>query len=145
MKLSNFKLIPTRIYAVIFIIFVFQIHQTLQTYLKDRVWDFHFYVTKTWPEQLVVLHFPGMTQTVSIPSQYILYVLHMQIYVSTQYVVERIVYTVYRYYTYICVYVEVVITLYVCNYQQESSNVCYCVYFCCIATFATQSALCQLF
>ncbi|XP_056636831.1 uncharacterized protein LOC130445290 [Diorhabda sublineata] len=38
-------------------------HQTLKTYLKDRVWDFHFYVTKTWPEQAVILHFPGMTRT----------------------------------------------------------------------------------
>ncbi|CAH1113010.1 unnamed protein product [Psylliodes chrysocephalus] len=38
-------------------------HQTLKTYLKDHVWDFHFYVTKTWPEQAVILHFPGMTRT----------------------------------------------------------------------------------
>ncbi|CAG9857956.1 unnamed protein product [Phyllotreta striolata] len=38
-------------------------HQTLKTYLKDRVWEFHFYVTKTWPEQAVILHFPGMTRT----------------------------------------------------------------------------------
>ncbi|XP_023018349.1 glycine N-acyltransferase [Leptinotarsa decemlineata] len=38
-------------------------HQTLETYLKDRVWDFHFYVTKTWPEQAVIIHFPGMTKT----------------------------------------------------------------------------------
>ncbi|XP_071055354.1 uncharacterized protein [Onthophagus taurus] len=38
-------------------------HQTLKTYLNDRVWDFHFYVPKNWPEEKVVLHFPGMTQT----------------------------------------------------------------------------------
>ncbi|KAJ3665334.1 hypothetical protein Zmor_000833 [Zophobas morio] len=38
-------------------------HQTLKTYLNDRVWDFHFYVTKTWPDQPVILHFPGMTST----------------------------------------------------------------------------------
>ncbi|XP_050297231.1 glycine N-acyltransferase-like protein 2 isoform X4 [Anthonomus grandis grandis] len=38
-------------------------HQTLKTYLNDRVWDFHFYVTKTWPEQAVILHFPGMTRS----------------------------------------------------------------------------------
>ncbi|KAK9872623.1 hypothetical protein WA026_018756 [Henosepilachna vigintioctopunctata] len=38
-------------------------HQTLRTYLNDRVWDFHFYVNKEWPEQPVILHFPGMTKT----------------------------------------------------------------------------------
>ncbi|ERL94095.1 glycine N-acyltransferase isoform X2 [Dendroctonus ponderosae] len=38
-------------------------HQTLKTYVNDRVWDFHFYVTKNWPEQAVILHFPGMTKT----------------------------------------------------------------------------------
>ncbi|XP_076260541.1 uncharacterized protein LOC143196602 [Rhynchophorus ferrugineus] len=38
-------------------------HQTLKTYLNDKVWDFHFYVTKNWPEQAVILHFPGMTRT----------------------------------------------------------------------------------
>ncbi|CAH1119037.1 unnamed protein product [Phaedon cochleariae] len=38
-------------------------HQTLRTYLKDRVWEFHFYVTKTWPDQAVILHFPGMTKS----------------------------------------------------------------------------------
>ncbi|VEN59755.1 unnamed protein product [Callosobruchus maculatus] len=38
-------------------------HQTLKTFLKDRVWEFYFYVTKTWPEQAVILHFPGMTKT----------------------------------------------------------------------------------
>ncbi|KAJ8914184.1 hypothetical protein NQ315_015957, partial [Exocentrus adspersus] len=38
-------------------------HQTLKTYLKNQVWDFHFYITKTWPEQPVILHFPGMTRT----------------------------------------------------------------------------------
>nr|CAI5828008.1 unnamed protein product [Callosobruchus analis] len=40
-----------------------QFHQTLKTFLKDRVWEFYFYVTKTWPEQAVILHFPGMTKT----------------------------------------------------------------------------------
>ncbi|XP_030756760.1 glycine N-acyltransferase-like [Sitophilus oryzae] len=38
-------------------------HQTLKTFVNDRVWDFHFYVTKNWPEQAVILHFPGMTRT----------------------------------------------------------------------------------
>nr|CAH7722566.1 unnamed protein product [Callosobruchus chinensis] len=38
-------------------------HQTLKTFLKDRVWEFYFYVAKTWPEQAVILHFPGMTKT----------------------------------------------------------------------------------
>lgn len=44
---------------------MFQFHQTLKTYLNDRVWDFHFYVAKNWPDQPVILHFPGMTKTVS--------------------------------------------------------------------------------
>lgn len=43
----------------------FQFHQTLRTYLYDRVWDFYFYVNKDWPERPVILHFPGMTATVS--------------------------------------------------------------------------------
>ncbi|CAH0553235.1 unnamed protein product [Brassicogethes aeneus] len=38
-------------------------HQTIKTYLNDRIWNFHFYVTKTWPENPVILHFPGMTLT----------------------------------------------------------------------------------
>ncbi|KAL3278550.1 hypothetical protein HHI36_016097, partial [Cryptolaemus montrouzieri] len=38
-------------------------HQTLKTFLNDRVWDFHFYVNKDWPERAVILHFPGMTKT----------------------------------------------------------------------------------
>ncbi|XP_049853594.1 uncharacterized protein LOC126334915 [Schistocerca gregaria] len=38
-------------------------HQTLRTYMNDRVWDFHFYVSKTWPDQPVCLHFPGMTNS----------------------------------------------------------------------------------
>lgn len=38
-------------------------HQTVKTYINDRVWDFHFYVAKSWPEQVVTLHFPGMTRT----------------------------------------------------------------------------------
>ncbi|KAG8305904.1 hypothetical protein J6590_059540 [Homalodisca vitripennis] len=42
---------------------MFQFHQTLRTYLNDRVWDFYFYVSKEWPDQPVCLHFPGMTQT----------------------------------------------------------------------------------
>lgn len=45
--------------------FLFQFHQTLKTFLNDRVWDFHFYVSKNWPEQPVCLHFPGMTSSVS--------------------------------------------------------------------------------
>ncbi|XP_019870155.1 uncharacterized protein LOC109598692 [Aethina tumida] len=38
-------------------------HQTLKTFLNDRVWDFHFYVSKSWPDEPVILHFPGMTLT----------------------------------------------------------------------------------
>lgn len=38
-------------------------HQTLKTYLNDRVWDFYFYVSKSWPEEPVILHFPGVTKT----------------------------------------------------------------------------------
>lgn len=36
-------------------------HQTLLTYMKHRVWEFHFYVANDWPEVPVCLHFPGMT------------------------------------------------------------------------------------
>ncbi|XP_071448140.1 uncharacterized protein [Hetaerina americana] len=36
-------------------------HQTIKTYLHDRVWDFHFYVSKSWPEDPIILHFPGIT------------------------------------------------------------------------------------
>lgn len=45
-------------------ILLLQFHQTLKTYLNDRVWEFHFYVSKSWPDQPVILHFPGMTKTV---------------------------------------------------------------------------------
>ncbi|KAJ9596461.1 hypothetical protein L9F63_012500, partial [Diploptera punctata] len=38
-------------------------HQTLKTYLNDRVWDFYFYVSKTWPDTRVCIHFPGMTSS----------------------------------------------------------------------------------
>ncbi|RZF46835.1 hypothetical protein LSTR_LSTR008067 [Laodelphax striatellus] len=38
-------------------------HQTVKTYLDDRVWDFQFYVAKTWPEDPIIIHFPGMTKT----------------------------------------------------------------------------------
>nr|CAD7568500.1 unnamed protein product [Timema californicum] len=38
-----------------------EFHQTLKTFLNDRVWDFYFYVNKSWPEEPVCLHFPGMT------------------------------------------------------------------------------------
>lgn len=40
-------------------------HQTLKTYLNDRVWDFYFYVSKSWPESRICLHFPGMTSSPS--------------------------------------------------------------------------------
>ncbi|KAF2903919.1 hypothetical protein ILUMI_02259, partial [Ignelater luminosus] len=43
--------------------FITKFHQTLKTYLNDRVWDFYFYVSKSWPEEPVLLHFPGMTKT----------------------------------------------------------------------------------
>ncbi|XP_032691080.1 uncharacterized protein LOC116853883 [Odontomachus brunneus] len=36
-------------------------HQTVLTYMRDRVWEFHFYVAKDWPEDIICLHFPGMT------------------------------------------------------------------------------------
>ncbi|CAK9800429.1 hypothetical protein ANTQUA_LOCUS2447 [Anthophora quadrimaculata] len=36
-------------------------HQTLLTYMLDRVWDFHFYVANGWPDDAICLHFPGMT------------------------------------------------------------------------------------
>ncbi|XP_043250611.1 uncharacterized protein LOC122396359 [Colletes gigas] len=36
-------------------------HQTLLTYMRDKVWDFHFYVADGWPEAAICLHFPGMT------------------------------------------------------------------------------------
>ncbi|KPJ17146.1 hypothetical protein RR48_14002 [Papilio machaon] len=38
-------------------------HQTIQTYLNNKVWDFHFYVAKNWPEDPICLHFPGCTST----------------------------------------------------------------------------------
>ncbi|XP_058833666.1 uncharacterized protein LOC131691360 [Topomyia yanbarensis] len=38
-------------------------HQTIRTYLTDRIWQFHFYVCKTWPTDPVCLHFPGCTLT----------------------------------------------------------------------------------
>ncbi|XP_061397067.1 uncharacterized protein LOC133332705 [Musca vetustissima] len=38
-------------------------HQTIRTYLNDRVWDFKFYVSKDWPEKPIILHFPGCTLT----------------------------------------------------------------------------------
>ncbi|KAK0159636.1 hypothetical protein PV327_010730 [Microctonus hyperodae] len=36
-------------------------HQTVLTYMKDRVWEFHFYVADEWPTVPICLHFPGMT------------------------------------------------------------------------------------
>ncbi|TMW46931.1 hypothetical protein DOY81_007987 [Sarcophaga bullata] len=38
-------------------------HQTIRTYLNDRVWEFKFYVSKDWPEKPILLHFPGCTLT----------------------------------------------------------------------------------
>lgn len=38
-------------------------HQTIKTYLNDRIWQFYFYVSYDWPEQPVCLHFPGCTLT----------------------------------------------------------------------------------
>ncbi|KZC07690.1 hypothetical protein WN55_08010 [Dufourea novaeangliae] len=29
--------------------------------MRDKVWDFHFYVANDWPEDAICLHFPGMT------------------------------------------------------------------------------------
>ena len=45
---------------------VLQFHQTLLTYIQDRVWDFNFYVANNWPDDAICLHFPGMTLSVSI-------------------------------------------------------------------------------
>lgn len=36
-------------------------HQTLLTYMKDKVWEFYFYVPNEWPNIQICLHFPGMT------------------------------------------------------------------------------------
>ncbi|XP_044762514.1 uncharacterized protein LOC123319541 [Coccinella septempunctata] len=66
---KNFKLLKdTELEEVLEVLSKFlpdsiKFHQTLTTYLNDRVWDFHFYVNKDWPERPVVLHFPGMTKT----------------------------------------------------------------------------------
>ncbi|KAI5748178.1 hypothetical protein M8J77_022770 [Diaphorina citri] len=38
-------------------------HQTLRTFLNDKVYDFHFYISKSWPEDPICLHFPGMTKS----------------------------------------------------------------------------------
>lgn len=43
-----------------------QFQQTVLTYMRDRVWEFHFYVANDWPEDAICLHFPGMTLSVSI-------------------------------------------------------------------------------
>ncbi|KAG7190176.1 hypothetical protein KM043_006302 [Ampulex compressa] len=36
-------------------------HQTVETYMRDKVWDFHFYVANDWPKSAICIHFPGMT------------------------------------------------------------------------------------
>lgn len=36
-------------------------HQTLLTYMRNRVWEFHFYVANGWPDETICIHFPGMT------------------------------------------------------------------------------------
>ncbi|XP_050101063.1 uncharacterized protein LOC126581444 [Anopheles aquasalis] len=38
-------------------------HETIKTYLNDRVWHFQFYRAKTWPDDPICLHFPGCTYT----------------------------------------------------------------------------------
>ncbi|XP_053679033.1 uncharacterized protein LOC128729510 [Anopheles nili] len=38
-------------------------HQTIKTYLNNRVWRFQFYKAKRWPVDPVCLHFPGCTYT----------------------------------------------------------------------------------
>lgn len=43
--------------------FAIKFHQTIRTYLKDKIWQFHFYISKTWPEDPICLHFPGCTYT----------------------------------------------------------------------------------
>ena len=54
--------IHTRLYISFFCL---QFHQTLLTYMRNKVWEFHFYVANDWPEVPVCLHFPGMTLSVS--------------------------------------------------------------------------------
>lgn len=51
--------------SLFFCLSITQFHQTVKTYLNDRVWQFYFYVSKNWPEQPICLHFPGCTLTVS--------------------------------------------------------------------------------
>ncbi|XP_024084161.1 glycine N-acyltransferase-like protein 2 isoform X2 [Cimex lectularius] len=46
-----------------FLPYSLKFHQTILTYLKDKVWDFYFYVAKDWPSDPIILHFPGMTST----------------------------------------------------------------------------------
>uniref|UniRef100_A0A0C9RGJ7 RimI protein n=1 Tax=Fopius arisanus TaxID=64838 RepID=A0A0C9RGJ7_9HYME len=36
-------------------------HQTVLTYMRNKVWQFHFYVADGWPAVPICLHFPGMT------------------------------------------------------------------------------------
>lgn len=40
-----------------------KVHQTLKLYLNNRVWNFHFYVSKDWPEKPILIQFPGCTLT----------------------------------------------------------------------------------
>ncbi|XP_055837863.1 uncharacterized protein LOC129906210 isoform X2 [Episyrphus balteatus] len=40
-----------------------KLHQTINIYIKNRIWDFHFYVSKEWPQKPVLIQFPGCTLT----------------------------------------------------------------------------------
>ncbi|BET01531.1 FR47-like protein [Nesidiocoris tenuis] len=65
----NFRLVPNEDLPAIqeflssFLPYSLKFHQTIVTYLRDRVWEFHFYVAKSWPEDPIILHFPGQTCT----------------------------------------------------------------------------------
>lgn len=51
------------LFPINFHIYSLQFHQTIKTYLNHRVWQFYFYVSKSWPDEPVFLHFPGCTST----------------------------------------------------------------------------------
>lgn len=69
-----------RIQLTIYYVFLcFKFHQTIQTYLNNKVWDFHFYVAKNWPEDPICVHFPGCTSTVrySINQNYFDFIIYI--------------------------------------------------------------------
>lgn len=62
---------------------ILQFQQTLLTYIKDKVWDFYFYVTNDWPSIPVCVHFPGMTLSVSRFFNTVCYKLFLHFYLFT--------------------------------------------------------------